>query len=102
LVRPVARQPRASARAASAGSQIGSTNSKDNVQVTNRRFAIELDFSGSAFTDTARALAIGRRAGTSRGTWRSSAPGIGLSERKEKEDSEWVGNGESKAKIFVM
>jgi hypothetical protein len=55
---------------------ISATAAKEVIQVTNRRFAIELDFSGSAFTDTACDLAIGMQARTRVGTWRSSAPGV--------------------------
>lgn len=58
---------------------ISATATKENSQVTNGTFAVEFDFDSSAFTDTAHTLAIGVRAGTSRGTWRSSAPGAGLS-----------------------
>jgi hypothetical protein len=60
--------------AASAGSQIGSTNSKDNVQVANGLFAVELDFGGSAFTGASRFLEIGVRAGTSTGAFTALTP----------------------------
>jgi hypothetical protein len=60
--------------AASAGSQIGSTNSKDNVQVANGLFAVELVFGGSAFTGASRFLEIGVRAGTSTGAFTALTP----------------------------
>ena len=60
--------------AASAGAQIGSTNSKEDVQVNSGNFAVELDFGGSAFTGAGRFLEIGVRAGNSTGAFTTLAP----------------------------
>ena len=60
--------------AASAGAQIGSTNSKEDVQVNSGNFAVELDFGGSAFAGAGRFLEIGVRAGNSTGAFTTLAP----------------------------
>jgi hypothetical protein len=60
--------------ATTAGSQIGSTNSKENVQVSSGSFAVELDFGGSAFTGAGRFLEIGVRAGNSTGAFTTLTP----------------------------
>ena len=53
--------------AASGGGQVGSTLVKDNVEVTNGFFSVELDF-GNQFTGQARFLEIGVRPGASTGS----------------------------------
>jgi len=60
--------------AASGGAQIGSTNNKENVQVSSGNFAVELDFGGSAFTGAGRFLEIGVRAGSSTGAFTTLTP----------------------------
>jgi hypothetical protein len=54
--------------AASGGGQVGSTLVKDNVEVTNGFFSVELDF-GNQFTGQARFLEIGVRPGASTGSF---------------------------------
>ncbi len=60
--------------AATGGSQVGSTVTKDDVQVTNGRFTVELDFGTVAFNGDARWLEIAVRPGSSTGAYTVLSP----------------------------
>lgn len=57
-----------------AGSQIGSTLTKDNVNVAGGLFSVDLDFSINAFNTDARFLDVAVRAGSSTGAYTPLAP----------------------------
>lgn len=57
-----------------AGGQVGSTVTKNNVTVTNGLFTVQLDFGNNAFNGDARYLGIGVRPGTSTGAYTTLAP----------------------------
>ncbi len=56
------------------GSQVGSTVYKDDVTVTDGRFAVDLDFGDGSFTGDTRYLEIGVRPGDSTGSYTDLAP----------------------------
>jgi hypothetical protein len=60
--------------AASSGSQVGSTVTRDDRAVTDGLFTVELDFGSGVFTGDARWLEIGVRAGTSTGAYTTLTP----------------------------
>ncbi len=60
--------------AASGGSQVGSTVTKDDVTVTDGLFTVELDFGSGVFTGDARWLEIGVRPGSSTGAYTTLTP----------------------------
>ncbi len=59
---------------ATGGNQIGTTLLRDDVQVTNGRFTVVLDFGANAFTGAARWLEIAVRPGSSTGTYTGLSP----------------------------
>ena len=60
--------------AASGGSQVSSTVTKDDVTVTDGLFTVELDFGDGVFTGDARWLEIGVRPGSSTGAYTTLTP----------------------------
>lgn len=60
--------------AAAAGTQVGATQTKDNVALTDGFFTVELDFGVSAFGGGQRFLQIGVRPGASAGAFTGLAP----------------------------
>lgn len=60
--------------AASGGSQVGNTVTKNDVQVTNGRFTVVLDFGSGAFDGNARWLEIAVRPGSSTGAYTVLSP----------------------------
>ncbi len=60
--------------AATGGSQVGPTVTKNDVQVTNGRFTVMLDFGANAFTGNARWLEIEVRPGGSSGSYTRLSP----------------------------
>jgi hypothetical protein len=60
--------------AASGGSQVGSTVTKNDVTVTDGLFTVELDFGSGAFNGDARWLEIGVRPGSSTGAYTTLTP----------------------------
>jgi hypothetical protein len=60
--------------AASSGTQVGSTVTKEDVTVTDGLFTVELDFGSGVFTGDARYLEIGVRPGSSTGTYTTLSP----------------------------
>ncbi len=60
--------------AATVGSQVGPTVTKDDVQVTNDRFTVVLDFGGNVFQGDARWLEIAVRPGNSTGAYTTLSP----------------------------
>jgi hypothetical protein len=58
----------------SAGTQVGSTVTKDNINVSNGLFTVQLDFGAEAFNGDARFLQIGVRPGNSTGAYTLLTP----------------------------